>query len=205
MGIAVLAIAAGVIVRQLRANPGQEAAPSSGAASPQPVAVARHPVVINIPKSPAGVPTGLTDFHGNPVMINCQTCHSARPANFANRLSSDINEFHQGLMINHGNLACVACHSSDDGYAGLRLADGTKIDFRESMTLCAQCHGPQFRDYRRGSHGGMTGYWDLTRGPRQRNHCLDCHDPHAPQYPVVQPARGPNDRFLPAKQEHAHD
>jgi hypothetical protein len=63
------------------------------------------------------------------------------------------------------------------------------------MTLCAQCHGPQFRDYQHGAHGGMSGFWDLSKGGRTRNNCIDCHDPHAPKYPTVTPARGPNDRF----------
>ncbi|MFO0949252.1 MAG: hypothetical protein U1D30_25625 [Planctomycetota bacterium] len=33
------------------------------------------------------------------------------------------------------------------------------------------------------------------QGGRQRNNCIDCHAP-TPAYPVVHPARGPNDRFL---------
>ena len=64
------------------------------------------------------------------------------------------------------------------------------------MTLCAQCHGPQFRDYQHGAHGGMTGYWDLTKGGRMRNNCIDCHDPHAPKYPTVTPGPRP-ERPLP--------
>jgi hypothetical protein len=64
------------------------------------------------------------------------------------------------------------------------------------MRLCAQCHGPQYRDYQNGAHGGMTGNWDLSKGGRVRNNCIDCHDPHAPRYPTVTPSRGPNDRFL---------
>jgi hypothetical protein len=78
----------------------------------------------------------------------------------------------------------------------LRLADGRSLPYSDVMSLCAQCHGPQFRDYQHGAHGGMTGYWDLSKGGRTRNSCIDCHDPHAPKYPTVTPARGPNDRFL---------
>ena len=78
---------------------------------------------------------------------------------------------------------------------------------REAMQLCAQCHGPQTRDYRRGSHGGMQGYWDLSRGDRVRNHCVDCHDPHAPAFPRFTPLPPPRDRFPPAppSEGHAHD
>ncbi len=39
----------------------------------------------------------------------------------------------------------------------------------------------------------MTGYWDLTQGPRSRNHCLACHDPHAPKYQPVMPVFPPRD------------
>jgi formate-dependent nitrite reductase cytochrome c552 subunit len=66
----------------------------------------------------------------------------------------------------------------------------------EAMRLCAQCHGPQYRDYKRGSHGGMTGHWDLSRGERTRNNCVDCHDPHAPAYPGTTPVLPPRDRYL---------
>jgi formate-dependent nitrite reductase cytochrome c552 subunit len=62
------------------------------------------------------------------------------------------------------------------------------------MQLCAQCHGPQYRDYRHGAHGGMAGHWDLAKGGRVRNNCIDCHDPHSPKYPTVRPAGGPLDR-----------
>jgi hypothetical protein len=65
------------------------------------------------------------------------------------------------------------------------------------MDLCGQCHGPQARDYAHGAHGGMTGYWDLSRGPRERNNCIDCHDPHAPAFPKVRPVFAPKDRFPP--------
>jgi hypothetical protein len=72
----------------------------------------------------------------------------------------------------------------------------------DAMTLCAQCHGPQFRDYQNGSHGGMNGHWDLSRGPRLRNHCVDCHDPHVPQVLPVHPAPGPKDRFFGPGAKH---
>lgn len=141
------------------------------------------------------VPTGLTDLHGHAVEASCVSCHATRPPNPGNHLAADLDEFHQGLTVQHGSLSCLSCHNSDD-YSTLRLADGKKVGFSDVMSLCAQCHGPQFRDYQHGSHGGMTGYWDLKRGPRQRNNCIDCHDPHAPAYTGVHPAPGPRDRFL---------
>lgn len=155
--------------------------------------------------APRGVATATLDGRGQAVRLPCQSCHSVRPADVTTARSSDLDTFHQGLSMAHGKLTCVSCHNPGDGYQTLRLADGQAIAFSESMTLCAQCHGTQFRDYQHGAHGGMRGYWNLTQGGRTRNHCLHCHDPHAPKYPVFMPAVGPRDRFPPASTGDAHD
>jgi hypothetical protein len=118
------------------------------------------------------------------------------------KLGEPLAGIHGGLNGVHGKLACVSCHNPAKGYDSLRLADGKSLPFTEVMALCAQCHGPQFRDYEHGAHGGMTGHWDLSRGGRERNNCIHCHDPHAPKYPTVAPARGPNDRFLTGGHGH---
>lgn len=83
----------------------------------------------------------------------------------------------------------------------MHLADGKPLELSQSMELCAQCHGVQYRDYKKGSHGGMTGYWDLKRGPRERNHCTDCHAAHQPAYESVRPVHPPKDRYLEWHQE----
>jgi hypothetical protein len=153
----------------------------------------RHAVTI---RQPAGAPvilTGMTDPHDRPITVACSTCHQTKPSNAEARLGRPLAAFHQNLAGKHGDLACAACHNPADGYQTLRLAHGASVPFSEVMQLCAQCHGPQYRDYLHGAHGGMTGYWDLSRGPRVRNNCVHCHDPHAPRYGVVQPARGPGD------------
>ncbi len=122
--------------------------------------------------------------------------------------------FHAGLTMRHGTLRCSQCHAAPEGggtfdYDALHLSDGAKVDVDDAMTLCAQCHGPQTRDYEHGSHGGMQGHWDLRYGPRERNQCIHCHDPHAPAYVGMVPAAGPRDRFLirraadPAKGGHS--
>jgi formate-dependent nitrite reductase cytochrome c552 subunit len=147
-----------------------------------------------MPDGPPVVNTGSVDAAGRPVTISCGTCHTTNAPNPQARLGTDLTRFHQGLKSAHGNLACVACHNPAEGYGSLRLADGASLPYPEVMQLCAQCHGPQYRDYQHGSHGGMTGHWDLTRGGRLRNNCVDCHDPHAPKYPTVRPADGPRDR-----------
>jgi formate-dependent nitrite reductase cytochrome c552 subunit len=159
-----------------------------------PTAATLHPVAVRKPAGPPVVKAGYTDDKGRPVTIACATCHATKDPNPQARLGEDLKLFHQGLKGAHGNLACVSCHNPGDKYDSLRLADGRPLPYAEVMQLCAQCHGPQYRDYQHGAHGGMTGHWDLTKGGRVRNNCIDCHDPHAPKYPTVRPAAGPHDR-----------
>lgn len=139
-------------------------------------------------------PTVLADLahSGRQTEVACTTCHTTRSPQTDQKLSEDLDEFHQGLQKQHGSLSCLSCHNADN-YDTLRLADGTAVSFENTMQLCAQCHGPQFRDYTNGSHGGMNGYWDLSRGPRTRNACNVCHDPHAPAYPKLIPVFPPKD------------
>jgi nitrate/TMAO reductase-like tetraheme cytochrome c subunit len=129
-----------------------------------------------------------------PVTVSCGTCHATVPTNREHGLADLLpTKFHAGLHYQHGGLSCVSCHNADN-YDVLRLADGRPVPFANAEQLCAQCHGPQTRDYLHGSHGGMTGYWDRRKGERQRNTCTDCHDPHAPAYPLLQPVFQPRDR-----------
>ncbi len=160
----------------------------------------RYPVHINQPDFPALVDSGEADSEGRPIQVSCGTCHDVRPPDFSVSNADPLNEFHQGLNYRHGQLSCLSCHNAED-YTTLRLADGTAIGLSESIKLCGQCHGPQYRDYQKGAHGGMMGYWDLTKGPRYRNQCIDCHDPHIPAYPQVYPVLPPHDR-APAGSEH---
>ena len=139
----------------------------------------------------------MRDVHGNAVTVSCSICHATRQPNPDNRSAADLDEFHKSMQVTHGNIGCLACHNSED-YDALKLADGTRVEFTDVMTLCAQCHGPQMRDYEHGVHGGMSGYWDLSRGPREKNNCVDCHNPHTPAFPRMQPVFKPRDRFLDA-------
>lgn len=159
------------------------------------------PVIVRKPTGPPRVATDQVDAMGRPVTVSCASCHATREANLSTRDSKQLDEFHKGLTYKHAELSCMACHNADD-YNTLRLADGSAVLHENVIQLCAQCHGPQTRDYLHGSHGGMTGYWDLSRGPRHRNNCIDCHDPHAPAYPVVKPVFPPKDRFQPHGATH---
>ena len=86
----------------------------------------------------------------------------------------------------------------------LRLADGSMVEYSEVLTLCSQCHSKQADSFAHGAHGGMNGFWDLTRGTQMKNNCIDCHDPHAPKYPQMIVTFKPKDRFNSAEDSHAH-
>jgi formate-dependent nitrite reductase cytochrome c552 subunit len=166
-----------------------------------------YPVNIHAPIAVGLVDTGEIDIHGKPVMVGCATCHDTREPNFTTIDGTALKDFHVGLQYKHGDQTCLSCHNSED-YGSLKRADGQALDFSSSMQLCAQCHGPQFRDYQNGSHGGMTGYWDLKQGPRERNHCTDCHDPHHPAFPQVMPVFPPKpvigEAVKPAHGKNSH-
>jgi len=167
-------------------------------------AAPRHPVHVNRPAGPPRVVVDTIDSAqgGGTVTVACGTCHATRTPDRANATSADLDEFHQGLQFAHGGSTCLSCHDASN-YDRLRLADGRPVEFVDVLTLCAQCHGPQYRDWEHGAHGGMSGYWDLTRGPRTRNNCVDCHDPHAPAFPRMRPTFKPIDRFLTGSGAHA--
>ena len=154
-----------------------------------------YPVFINHPGGTPRIDTSILDQLGRQVSVSCGSCHSNTTPNLALNRAEDLTEFHTGLHYHHGSLSCMSCHNADN-YNLLRLADGRALAYERVMTLCSQCHAPQARDYARGAHGGMTGYWDRSRGPQVRKSCTDCHDPHAPGIPAMLPTFKPHDRFL---------
>lgn len=149
---------------------------------------------VHTPATLGKVDTPAEDVHGAPTGISCDTCHAPGVDGTALADSAGPPEdMHGSVEVVHGALSCGACHDADDR-TSLHLADGTRLAMAQAMDLCAQCHGPQHRDYSRGSHGGMTGSWDLRRGDRVRNHCLDCHGAHDPRFPELMPVLPPQDR-----------
>jgi len=171
----------------------------------EPVAAgADHPVTIHQPAGLGVLDTDRVDIHGAPIGIACATCHEAGADTDALVASlGNPEEMHASVDLQHGALTCGSCH--DEQRHLLRLADSTTLEMPEAMTLCAQCHGPAKRDYDAGSHGGMKGYWDLSRGPRTRNHCLDCHGAHDPAYRGGAAVHPPRDRFLSADHGAGHE
>ncbi len=165
----------------------------------------RHPVIIRQPDGPPRVILAGVDPQGRSGEVACSTCHSIREPDFENKTPETLDEFHQGLFVNHGKLACYACHNPDDSDS-LKLADGTRVAYQDVMAMCSQCHSKQAESFAHGAHGGMNGHWDLTRGPQMKNNCINCHDPHSPAYPRMMVGFKPKDRFnAPLADHHDHE
>lgn len=157
-----------------------------------------------MPSTHPGLFSGAKDAQGRPVRVRCATCHEAMVPGAAQAGAARRGVFHSGVQIQHGGQTCQTCHNQPL-YETFRLSDGKALPYAEVMDLCGQCHSRQRADYRAGLHGGMTGYWDLDRGPRERNNCLICHNPHRPAFPRVLPAPGPRYRFVEPPRGEAHE
>ncbi len=178
------------------------AEPSLGSAGTNEVL---HPVIIRKPSGPPRIELAGNDPQGRVGSVACSTCHATRPANLENQTAATLDEFHQGMTFHHGNITCYACHNPNDANT-LRLADGSAVAYENVMTLCSQCHSKQAESFAHGAHGGMNGYWDLSRGPQMKNNCIDCHDPHMPKYPKMIVGFKPKDRFNEsASADHHHE
>jgi hypothetical protein len=141
------------------------------------------------------------------VRVACFTCHGILQVELSTRaptpLQPDVLGPHVGLLFDHGTLDCAHCHDPADP-SHLRTADARSLPTTEALELCSQCHGLQWTDFQHGAHGGMRGHWDLNAGPRERNHCVDCHDPHRPAFGQYRPMPPPRDRFVPAPPHRAN-
>jgi len=201
--VALLALALGAAGCDGFADPSREyGAPVAGEAT--------HGTLIESPQTLGVVDSPLVDVNGTPIGVECETCHGPNPA--TSWAATPGKPFHTGVGVTeggvrflhkHGHLRCDNCHTEDR--LTVHLADGTHLSLGDTMRLCAQCHGPQSRDYQHGSHGGMDGFWDLRQGPRTRNNCVVCHAPHAPHFEPRLPAKGPQDWYLRPKPEFTEE
>jgi len=112
----------------------------------------------------------------------CSDCHEPDMTNPERRQLTDM---HEDIVLKHDeeNRWCLDCHDADDR-DHLRLASGKLIPFTESYKLCGQCHGPKYRDWKRGIHGKRTGYWN---GHKRYLLCVHCHNPHHPKFAKMKP------------------
>lgn len=129
--------------------------------------------------------------------FRCYLCHERGQAPVL-KFDADrriiVPEEHADIVMSHGgherNNHCFNCHNEHDRET-LQVRDGRKLGYDESSRLCGSCHGPTFADWEAGAHGRTSGHWDLSRGPRHRLDCVNCHDPHQPRIPPRAPLPGP--------------
>ena len=130
---------------------------------------------------------------------NCMDCHMLFPSPAG---TQQLLRQHENVVLDHGlNDRCLNCHDNADRDR-LVLHDGATIGYEQVELLCAQCHGPTYRQWQRGGHGRTTGYWDGQLGPRRRLGCTECHDPHAPAFDKFTPLPGPNTLRMGDQRRH---
>jgi len=119
----------------------------------------------------------------------CQECHAL----FESPAEPRVPPLqHTHLVLDHGmNDSCYGCHQRENRDL-LVLRQGRTVGYDHVEELCAQCHGTTFRDWQAGIHGRTIGWWDPPEGEVQRLVCTQCHDPHSPAYPRLEPLPGPN-------------
>lgn len=134
----------------------------------------------------------------------CMSCHRMFPprADTPKRFLQ-----HSHVVLNHGiNDRCRNCHCEEDRDR-LVLRGGEVIGYDDVVRLCAKCHGLTYRDWQRGEHGRTNGYWDVKRGEVRRLACSNCHDPHNPRAPAMDPLKplpGPHTLRMPEASPGGH-
>lgn len=154
-----------------------------------PVAVATFVPTWAADPTPVRQPSPRPEITLAAYTFGCSDCHRLfrSPAETTRQLTQ-----HSDIVLKHGiNTRCFNCHHIVNRDA---FVDdwGNEIPWNEPPRLCAKCHGPVYRDWLHGSHGRSNGYWDTSRGPQERQKCIECHDPHQPPFPPMSPAPPPN-------------
>ena len=130
---------------------------------------------------------------------------STREANFANKtVTEDLDEFHGSLEFAHGNISCLSCHNSDD-YDALKLADGSRVEFHgryDALCTMSWATDERLRTWRSRRLQWILGF--DSRDLERKNNCVDCHNPHSPKFPSMQPTFKPKDRFLEKDKTDGH-
>jgi hypothetical protein len=125
--------------------------------------------------------------------VSCAECHAdmERPETPAMRTT----ETHADVVMNHAtNVHCANCHHPDPKKYDVFVDHlGADIPLTKTELLCAKCHNQRFIDWQHGSHGKIIGYWDAKNEDHQHFTCIECHDPHAPIYPKLKAAPGPQE------------
>lgn len=124
---------------------------------------------------------------GQMTQYPCSSCHIEPLAELQATQSGTEPRAHWEIAVDHADasvMTCTTCHNSDNMNT-LRTVTGDTIEFDHSYQLCAQCHSNVAADWVGGAHGKRVGGWTP---PRVVNNCVDCHNPHEPQWDIRWPA-----------------
>ena len=121
----------------------------------------------------------------------CSDCHADMEVDPNRRELEEHTEIAESFSHAPEQRWCLDCHNPDDR-DWLRLANGQLLSFEESYSLCGQCHGTIFRDWKAGIHGRRTGEWN---GKKLYRLCVHCHNPHQPRFKPITPLPPPMNPF----------
>jgi len=121
-------------------------------------------------------------------VYHCSECHSSIVPLVHQQ---DVIPVHNNITLDHGlNTRCLNCHhpANRDMYVD---HEGGEIPPDQPARLCSKCHGPTYREWEIGIHGRQNGYWNEDLGERNKLLCIQCHDPHNPQFKPMTPEPPP--------------
>jgi hypothetical protein len=139
----------------------------------------------HLDKTPPRATKGL-DLVKSGWTYNCMECHKLLTARWHYDDQRPLVE-HKDIKLDHGNNRfCLNCHHPKNRNAFVDY-DGSEIAEADVVQLCAKCHGTTYRDWEAGVHGRQNGYWNASMGDKTKLRCIQCHDPHSPQFKEMKP------------------
>jgi hypothetical protein len=130
--------------------------------------------------------------------FDCYVCHEkGKPValTFDENHNLVVPTEHSDVVMGHGrnnrNNLCYNCHD-ENNLELFQTRDGRELKLTDSTPLCGSCHGPTYRDWDAGAHGRVSGFWDQAMGPKTRQDCVSCHNPHSPKFPGRKPGPPPH-------------
>lgn len=119
-------------------------------------------------------------------LFPCSRCHNNKQS-YKDNQRQKVHKIILAEGHSEKNYSCISCHDRDD-FDQLRLFNGRKVDLANSSKLCGQCHSTNYKLWKTGLHGKVTGSWN---GQKKITPCATCHDPHRPSYKSKKPEPPP--------------
>lgn len=111
----------------------------------------------------------------------CQRCHTAPLAQMKHDGKDGKPKAHWNLQLQHATDAVMTCNTCHDpaNLNQLKTITGMPVSLNQSWQVCSQCHSKQASDWVGGAHGKRLAGW---APPRVSKTCVECHNPHQPQW-----------------------